>query len=195
MVQERSGVSRRDRPATESALEEAALRLLERDGVLSGLNLAEVAAEAGVNRGLVYQYFGSRQGLLRAALRSDARRRLTEVRESSGLPFRERFGHFFRTMIRHRQAVRLVTLLVQDGDRIRTMPLREGTLATLRRDVGEGNLEALDLEVLHVSLVSLAYGYVLYRERFASELGVPVTQLDGRFIALCDRVLEGLEPR
>jgi hypothetical protein len=28
----------------------------ERNGVLAGLNLREVAAEAGVNRGLVYHY-------------------------------------------------------------------------------------------------------------------------------------------
>ncbi|HAM48545.1 MAG TPA: TetR family transcriptional regulator, partial [Alphaproteobacteria bacterium] len=48
-----------DRGASEAALEAAALRLLRRHGVLAGLNLREVADEAGVNRGLVYHYFGS----------------------------------------------------------------------------------------------------------------------------------------
>ncbi|MHB1487992.1 MAG: TetR/AcrR family transcriptional regulator [Acidimicrobiales bacterium] len=185
-----------DRAATEAALEEAALRSLERDGVLAGLNLREVAAEAGVNRGLVYHYFGSRRELLRAALRADARRRFAEVAESAGLPLRERFARFLRTILRHRRAVNLVTLLVQDGDRsMRTMPLREGTLAVLRRDVEDGYLDDLDLGAVHVAMVSLAYGYVLYREHFAAELTLTVGQLDERFASICDRMLSGLEPR
>lgn len=147
-----------DRAATEAALEEAALRSLERDGVLAGLNLREVAAEAGVNRGLVYRYFGSPRELLRAALRSDARRRSSEVVESAGLP------------------------------------LREGTLSVLRRDVDDGYLDDLDLGAVHTAMVSLAYGYVLYREHFAAELSVTVGQLDERFAPICDRMLSGLEP-
>jgi AcrR family transcriptional regulator len=185
-----------DRAATEAALEAAALRLLERDGVLSGLNLREVAAEAGVNRGLVYHYFGSRQDLLRAALRSDARRRFAEVAESANLPFRSRFARFLVTMVRHRRAVKLVTLLVQDGDTsLRTMPLREGTHHVLARDVEQGHLDDVDLDAVHIATVSLAYGYVLYRERFAAELGVGVTELDRRFAAIADRMLSGLEPQ
>jgi len=184
-----------DRGATEAALEAAALRLLARDGVLSGLNLREVAAEAGVNRGLVYHYFGSRQDLLRAALRSDARRRFAEVAESAHLPFRERFGRFLSTMVRHRRAVNLVTLLVQDGDKsLRTMPMREGTLHVLARDVEQGHLDDVDLESVHIATVSLAYGYVLYRQHFAAELGVGVTELDRRFAAIADRMFAGLEP-
>src|SRR5690606_36581152 len=68
-----------DRAATEAALEQAALRLLERNGVLAGLNLREVADEAGVNRGLVYHYFGSRRDLLRAALGADVRERIRDL--------------------------------------------------------------------------------------------------------------------
>lgn len=181
---------------TEAALESAALRLLERDGVLAGLNLREVAAEARVNRGLVYHYFGSRQDLLRSALRTDSRRRLGEVAEGASLPLRERFGQFLRAMVRHRRAVGLVTLLVQDGDRsLRTMPLRDGTLEALERDVDEGLLDNLDLDAVHVAMVSLAYGFVLYRERFAAEMGVGVSELDERFAVIADRMLSGLEPR
>lgn len=172
------------------------MRLLARDGVLAGLNLREVAAEAEVNRGLVYHYFGSRQDLLRAALQADARRRFKEVAESANLPLRERFARFLRTMVRHRRAVSLVTLLVLDGDpSLRTMPLREGTLGVLRRDVEEGHLDDGDLEAVHIATVSLAYGYVLYRERFAAELGIGVTELDERFLAISDRMFAGLEPQ
>lgn len=185
-----------DRAATEAALEEAALRLLQRDGVLAGLNLREVADEAGVTRPLVYHYFGSRRDLLRAALRSDARRRLGEVAETAALPFRERIAEFVRTMVRHRRAVGLVTLLVQDGDKaLRTMPMRQGTIAVLQGDVDRGDLAAdVDLDAVHVATVSLTYGYVLYRERFAAEIGIGVTALDERFAVVVDRMLAGLEP-
>lgn len=186
---------RRSRRATERALEAAAVRLLERDGVLAGLNLREVADEAAVNRGLVYHYFGSRQDLLRAALRDGASRRFGEVRAAEGEPFRARMAHFLSTMVRHRRAVRLATLLVCDGDRsLRTMPLREATLALLERDVADAELETDDLDAVHVAVVSLVYGYVLYRDHVAAELGTDAVELDGRLAAVLDRMLAGLAP-
>ena len=42
--------------------------------------------------------------------------------------------------------------------------------------------------------MSLTYGYVLSRERFAHELDIAVTELDDRFAAIADRLCEGLEP-
>jgi AcrR family transcriptional regulator len=186
---------RRSRRATERALERAAVRLLERDGVLAGLNLREVADEAGVNRGLVYHYFGSRQDLLRSALRDGASRRFGEVRAAEDEPFRTRMAHFLSTMVRHRRAVRLATLLVCDGDRsLRTMPLREATRALLERDVADGELEATDLDAVHVAVVSLVYGYVLYRDHVAEEIGAEATDLDARMAAVLDRMLAGLAP-
>lgn len=186
----------RDRAATEAALQGAAIRLMERDGVLAGLNLNEVAAEAGVNRGLVYHHFGSRQELLRAALARTAKARFDEVAEADELPFRARMLAFLRTMIRHRQAVQLATLLVADRDpSLRTMPLRAVTQRRLAADVAGGALDDdLDLDAVHASVVSLAYGYVLYRERFADEIGVPVDDLDERVAAVADRMLGGLAP-
>ncbi len=184
----------RSRLATERALQQAAIRLLERDGVLAGLNLREVAAEAAVNRGLVYHYFGSRRHLLREALRHGARHRFGEVRQASAEPFRSRMVHFLHTMIRHRRAVRLATLLICDGDReLRTMPLRDDTLALLRRDVDQGELhEGVDLDAVHVAGVSLVYGYVLYRDAFATEMGISVDELDIRVAAAFDRMLGGV---
>lgn len=185
-----------DRDATERALQDAALRLMERNGVLAGLNLREVAAEAGVNRGLVYHYFGSRRELLRASLSRSARTRFTDVAEAGDLPFRQRMLAFIHTMVRHREAVRLATLLISDGDEsLRTMPLRDLTRQRLAEDVDSGDLDDVDLEAVHVATVSLTYGYVLYRERFAHELDIPVTELDDRFNAVADRMYRGLEPR
>ncbi|HEU5085184.1 MAG TPA: helix-turn-helix domain-containing protein [Acidimicrobiales bacterium] len=186
----------RDRAATEAALQSAAVRLMERDGVLAGLNLNEVAAEAGVNRGLVYHHFGSRQELLRAALARTAKARFDEVAEGDELPFRARMVAFLRTMVRHRQAVQLATLLVADRDpSLRTMPLRAVTQRRLAADVASGAIDdGLDLDAVHTAVVSLTYGYVLYRERFADEIGVPVDDLDERVAAVADRMLGGLAP-
>ena len=87
-----------DRAATEELRQDAALRLLDRDGVLSGLNLREVADEAGVNRGLVYHYFGSRAALQRRALRKTARERIGAISVARDMPFRERVLHYWRTV-------------------------------------------------------------------------------------------------
>src|SRR5688500_616630 len=106
-----------DRARTEQALEDAALRLLEREGVLSGLNLQRVADEAGVNRGLVYHYFGSRRDLLRKALRRNAMGWGTHIGEFLALPRRERARMFLRTMIQYPRTAKLVLLLAIDGDR------------------------------------------------------------------------------
>jgi AcrR family transcriptional regulator len=184
------------RAETEAQLEEAALAMLRRDGVLAGLNLREVADEAGVNRGLVYHYFGSRQDLLRAALRTGARRRLDEVRSGGRLPFVARWRRFLRVMTGQREAVGLMTLLVLDHDTaLRTMPLRQGTHEALAADVEAGHLAPdVDLSGVHAALVSLTYGYLTYRDAFARELDIPAEDLDERVGVVFERMLRGLAP-
>ncbi len=184
------------RAETEAQLEEAALRILRRDGVLAGLNLREVADEAGVNRGLVYHYFGSRQDLLRSALRKDARRRLDMVRSGGTLPFVARWRRFLRVMIEERETLALMTLLVLDRDNaLRTMPLRKETQQRLVADVAAGHLSAdADIDAIHAAVVSLTYGYLAYREAFAREFGVREEDLDERVAVVFERMLRGLGP-
>jgi AcrR family transcriptional regulator len=183
-----------DRAATEAALQQAALTLVERNGVLAGLNLREVADEAGVNRGLVYHYFGSRRDLLRAALRADARQRFGDAAPGFGLPTAARYARFLRTFVAHRRAVVLAVLLALDGDEsLRVLPDLQGSRGRLRRDIAEGHLPAdVDAEGLHVALVSLVYGYLVFRDRFADELAVDAPRLDDRVAALVERMVGGL---
>jgi AcrR family transcriptional regulator len=185
-----------DRGATEVALQRAALDLLDRNGVLAGLNLREVAGAAGVNRGLVYHYFGSRRDLLRAALRSDVRSRLRDFVPTLPLPTRARYTRFFRTMLGHRRAAVLAALLILDGDKhVRMIPDVAGTRARLARDAAEGTLEPdLATDGFHVGLASLVYGYTILRERFAEELGTDVEHLDDAVESVVDRLLSGVEP-
>jgi AcrR family transcriptional regulator len=154
-----------DRVATEAALQKAALALVERNGVLAGLNLREVAEEAGVNRGLVYHYFGSRRDLLRAALRADAQQRLGDSAPGFGLPAAARYSRFLRTFVGHRRAAMLA-----DG--------------VLPADI--------DTDALHVAMSALVYGYLVFRERFAGELGSDPPDLDERVAQAIERMIRGL---
>src|SRR5690606_37889256 len=101
-----------DRAATEAVLEKAALELLDERGILAGLNLREVADRAGVNRGLVYHYFGGGRDLLRAALRSDVAARLREMGPGRGRSFTARARAQMRAMIKQSAWVRVVVILM-----------------------------------------------------------------------------------
>jgi AcrR family transcriptional regulator len=183
------------REETEEQLEAAALELLRRDGVLAGLNLREVADNAGVNRGLVYHYFGSRQRLLRSALRKRSQQRLDELRAGRDLPFTARWLRFLRLIARQRETVSLMTLLVLDGSEIRTMPGREQTLRLLQADRDADQLAPdTDLEATHAAIVSLGWGYALYRRSLSREFGVPTDELDDRVASVFERMLRGLAP-
>jgi AcrR family transcriptional regulator len=183
-----------DRPATESALQQAALLLLERNGVLAGLNLRQVAEEAGVNRGLVYHYFGSRRDLLRAALRSNVAERISDFLPGKAMAAPSRYERFFRTMLSHRQAAVLAALLILDGDRaVRMIPDPAGTRERIRRDVDAGVLPSdLAEDGFHVAFASMIYGYMVLRDQFATELDVAADDLDEQVAATIDQVMRAL---
>jgi AcrR family transcriptional regulator len=183
-----------NRAATELALQKAALALLERNGVLAGLNLREVADEAGVNRGLVYHYFGSRRDLLRAALRSDVTERLTDFRPGRSLPAPPRYERFFRTMLNHRQAAVLAWLLILDGDHgVRMVPDPAGTRERLARDAADGVLPPdVDRDGVHAAFASMIYGYMVLRDQLAGELGLDGDDLDEKVGTMINRLMRGL---
>ena len=180
-----------DRAASEAALEAAALALLKRNGVLAGLNLREVADEAGVNRGLVYHYFGSRQQLLRAALRRDVRARLEEILASGGLPFNARIRQLVRTMLGQSEAVTLSTLLLLDArEKLPVAPLKDQWIGGFRKDMAEGKIAAdTDIPALLALMTALSYGYVVFRQAMAEELELPATDLDYRVDEIFGKML------
>lgn len=194
-VQEKSQTS--DRAGSEAALEAAALRLLKQNGVLSGLNLREVADEAGVNRGLVYHYFGSRQELLRSALRRGVKQRWADILASGSLPFNARIRQLVRTMLGQQEAVYLSTLLMLDGsEKLRVAPLMKQWIAGFQSDVAEGKIEAdTDHQALLALMTALSYGYVMFRQAVAEELDVPVADLDYRVDDVFGKMLSVFEKK
>lgn len=186
-----------DSEQTSRSLERAALELLARDGVLKGLNLREVADHAGVNRALVYHYFGSRRDLLRAALRHNVRQRIMTVRmQDEPLGFGGRLKHALRGCIRYVSMYRLVALLMLDGDsQLRLMPDLPRTQQRLKQDQDAGTLDPeIDLVALHALVVSLSLGYSVSRTQMAKEFGIGVRELDERMLELTERLGAGLGP-
>ena len=171
----------RDREATEEALRAAAIALLRRGGVLAGLNLREVADEAGVNRGLVYQYFGSRRALLRSALFHRSRPNAEDAVDAAGLPLRRRLSRLFWKSLRNPEPVVLASLLVLDGDdRPRVLLNRGAGREDLAAEAARGELPVEDVEAVQAAIASTIYGYTLLREHLAREIGLPAGELDER---------------
>lgn len=172
----------RDREATIEVLAQAVLRILDRSSILAGFSLTAVADEAQVDKGLVYRYFGDRQGLLRNALRRGSVSRYAGFdHDPTVKPISQRWSGYLRTMISYARPVRLVTLLHLDGDHhLRLLPLKDQSL----REIEEARAAGLFRENISgeafIALVSaLGYGYSLLRERLADELGRDLVGLDG----------------
>lgn len=180
-----------------SLLEQAALDLIEENGVLAGLNLREVAERAGVNRALVYHHFGSREELLRSALTRDLKDRLDQITQGLSLPFNPRVRQMLRTMVQHQPALRLAMLLTLDGkEQVRLAPLKNAWMETFEQDQADGKVDdTLDLEGFLVMISALSYGYALMRESFAKEFDTDPVSLDWRLEAVLEQFLSKYETR
>ncbi|UGT42583.1 TetR/AcrR family transcriptional regulator [Nocardia yamanashiensis] len=189
---------KRDRARTESDLFDAVERLLERDGVLAGLNLNEVAAEANVNRGQIYQLFGSRQELLRAALAQRLSGLAAQFPGHWDVPFAERRRRLLQAALSGKWMA-FMAMLALDGDEQLSIFDQPAEMdAALQRDKAYGALPPdVDAAALHVLTAATVAGYVIFREVVARDVGLPVAELDQRvstaFDYLLDRITSGEE--
>jgi AcrR family transcriptional regulator len=185
---------KRDRARTESDLLDAAQRLFDRDGPLAGLNLNEVATEAQVNRGQIYQMYGNRRALLRATLTRALARLRPQNPDHSGLDFGERKRATIREAVAHREAARLGTLLVLDeDDAFHIFPAFDRTRLALQRDKTKGSLPPdADAEALHVLTNATCLGYALIREIAARDTQIELPELDARVIAAYDSIIDAV---
>jgi AcrR family transcriptional regulator len=182
---EKAAKPKRSRAETERRLIDVALELIRDKGILAGLNLREVAEGAGVNRGNIYHYFGSRQELLRAAINRQFEaivHSLTKRNETTR--FVERRLNSFRinnSNDKNNDSM-LRALLVLDGDdTVDPVPLFERGLSQLRQDVIDGDINrGHDLEALYVAMSALLRGYRIFRLPYARRIGVSPAELDVR---------------
>lgn len=183
---------RRDRSETDQLVFNAVRAMLLRDGALHGFTLQDVADEAGVNRVQLYQNFGSKQALLRAAINTLLEAMGKERNLHRELPFAERRRRIFEQFLSNPDVVRLEALLAQDGDEgFRVFPELELALAAYGRDVADGGLPPdADAVALHVLTAATYMGYCIFRDVFVRDTAVPAETLDQRvldaFTALLD---------
>ena len=177
---------KRSRADTEQRLIDVALELIRGNGVLAGLNLRQVADGAGVNRGNIYHYFGSRQELLRAAINRqfaalvDALKK-GKTQAQAGFVTRRLRG-FQTNGGNDTNDSMLRALLVLDGDdTVDPIPLYEMQLSQLRQDVIDGDIDrGHDLDALQVAISAFFRGYRIFRLPYARRVGIDPNELDDR---------------
>jgi AcrR family transcriptional regulator len=180
-----------DGQATREALMGAALRLLDRDGVLAGLNVSEVAKEVGVTPANIYHYFKSRQGLLRAAINwrmAELTAASARDREELPWPVRTRRGFEF---VRSAAELSLVALLALDKDEEYVLaPFLDSVRRVLDRDKRLGILvDGVDHEVMHMVFIAMQYGYAIFSAGAARQLDMPYEEFDQRAQKVFDRMV------
>jgi AcrR family transcriptional regulator len=168
----------------------AALDQLREKGVLAGLNLSEVADAAGVTPANIYHLFGSRQGLLRAALAREAASFGDVLASLEDTDVVGRRVGMFRA-IAGRADVGYTALLALDGDpEYQPLPFLEETRAYYKERVAAGELpEDLDIDAMHFLVLAAAVGFAIYGEAVARQAGVDVVDLREREAAILERLL------
>lgn len=170
-----------DRARTEKVIAQAVLRVLDRSSLLAGFSITDVVNEAQVDRGLIYQYFGNRRELVRTALRAGIEERYTYFTKSAdGMPVEERWGDYLDSIVLSAEAIQLVTTLFLDQDpQVKLMPLKQRTIPAMKNDQRAGYLAPdITVEGALVAISSLGYGYALFRDGWAEEVGIDPRELD-----------------
>lgn len=180
---------------TRERLMEAALDYLASHGVLGGLNLRVIAEQVGVTPANIYHYFGSRRGLLRAALTREAQRLAPPIETVEGLPFEQRRLRMFDEITK-RPELRLGALLALDDDPdYAPLPFMQRTTAQYQAQRDAGLLpDDLDVIAAHLLTLAASIGVAIYRDAVARQLGVDPAQLTERTRAILARLLSGLNP-
>lgn len=168
--------------------------ILQRDGVLAGLRLQEVAEVAEVNRGQIYQYFGNRQGLLREAIASIIKDKLEHADRYWELPFVERRLAMFKMALEQPEFISYEALLALDRDSdLDIFPYLQESKQALVKDMDEGHLpEDADGVAAHMMTAATYMGYIVFRELIARSTGVDVEELDKRAVTAYEKMARGL---
>lgn len=177
---------RRDPERTRSTILEAAIREFASFGI-GGARVSRIAASAGVNKRMLYHYFGSKEGLYVAALESvyETIRRRELALEVDRLGPREGMRALVRTVWLHfLEHPEFVSLLNSENlhrarhaarsPRIRSLqsPLIDMIGRLLRRGVAHGLFrDGVDPVQLYLSVAGLCYFYLSNRYTLSVAFG------------------------
>jgi AcrR family transcriptional regulator len=158
--------------------------------------MQEVADEAGVNRGLIHHYFGSRRSLLRAAIAASIAGVAPEHATWRSQPPRRKRIANFKDYVANQVFPRMIALLALDGDdSLEPIPFAKERLEDFERECDEGHLAAdVDLVAMLTVWESALLGYILIREGASQQFDLPVTALDKRVLAMLELQQTALAP-
>ena len=168
------GPARRDAAASREGLMNAAVAEFVRKG-FAGARVDAIAASAGVNKQLVYHYFGSKQGLYLAALESvyveirEQERQLSLGALAPDVAMAELVGFSFDYLAGHPEFIALLAdenrhrgAHVMASARLRKMhtPVVDMVDATLKRGIRSGVFcDDFDAVNLYITIAGISYFY------------------------------------
>lgn len=202
----------RDPDRTRSRLLRSAIRLFSERGC-DGVSVDDIVKAAGVNKRMVYHYFGSKDGLYSEVLR-DVFNRLTALElkavGESGSPEETITGileSYFAFLGKNPEFVALLSWEnLHQGQFVKKHPdllSKNPVLGQLRQAVNEGVARGvfrpgIDVKHLLISLISLCFVYHANRFTLSQSVGLdlqsPRVLKEGLAHAI-DLVLNGLKPR
>jgi AcrR family transcriptional regulator len=181
-----------DEDGTRDRILNVALQEFSRHG-LSGARIDAIAAESGLNKGMIYYYFGSKEDLYVAAL-EESYRRFRQIESDFHIEslapepaLRKLVGASFDFHAAHPEFVRMVmTENINQGEYIRKIPelraINRSAISLLdrlcQRGIAEGVFRAdIDTVDLHMSISALSFYNVSNRHTFSvifdRDLGAP----------------------
>lgn len=164
----------RDAGATRRTLLDAAAAAFAEHG-FAGARVDAIAARAGVNKALIYAYFGDKEALYREVLATrlaaPEASRAVDAAADPRAALEALVRWYFRLLSEDRDLARLLAWDLLEGGRRGSDMLAEAAAPTLelvaglvRRGVDEGALRgALDPEMFRSTVVALCLGYALQR--------------------------------
>lgn len=168
----RPPAARRDPAGSREALVTAAVAEFARKG-FEGARVDEIAAAAGVNKQLVYHYYGSKQGLYLAALESvyvqirEKERRLSLGELAPLEAMAQLVGFSFDYLLEHPEFIALLAdenrnkgVHVLASEKLRQMhtPFRDMLAATLKKGVADGVFrDDFDPVNVYISIAGISY--------------------------------------
>ena len=188
----KAAIPKEEEEGTRDKILNVALQEFSRRG-LSGARIDAIAAESGINKGMIYYYFGSKEDLYVAAL-EESYRRFRQIESDFHLDslapvaaLRALVGASFDFHAAHPEFIRMVmSENINHGEYIRKIPelraINRSAITVLeslcRRGIDEGVFRAdVDPVDLHMTISALSFYNVSNRHTFSfifdRDLGAP----------------------
>jgi AcrR family transcriptional regulator len=178
----KTAIPRDEEEGTRNKILNAALQEFSRHG-LSGARIDAIAAESGINKGMIYYYFGSKEDLYVAAL-EESYRRFRQIESEFQLEslapvaaLRQLVSASFDFHAAHPEFIRMVmSENINQGEYIRKIPelraINRSAITVLdrlcQRGIAEGVFRAdVDPVDLHMSISALSFYNVSNRHTFS----------------------------